>query len=139
MYIDAKLTFDDDVAVTTDRAGTNTVDLGAITKPGLAKDMYVNVMITTAFTTSGNTLTAVLCETEDGANPASGAEGIVTVIDAVAASALTTQGTLYRVKVPERLSGAHNTLAMYYDVSAALAGGAVTAWISWGVDEKIPA
>lgn len=125
MVTDAKMIFDEAVAVTTSKSSTNVVDLNNITEAAKGQPVYLNVLVDTTFTSAANGLTITLCASS-GATPASG-DKVLEIVPATLASVLT-KGKLYRQALPEDIP--YEQLNLYYLATTALAAGKITCFLS---------
>lgn len=125
---DAILYFDDDVAVTTGRISTNVIDLENITDVAKGQPVYINIDISTKFTTAVNTVDIVLISSDDATPDAS--DGFITLIAAKAASAMTAVGNIFRAALPEDIP--YNTIGLSYVATTALVAGKFSSYLTIG-------
>jgi hypothetical protein len=127
MIIDAVLVLSDDQAVTASAQSSNILDLGAANlNLNEGTPLYANVIMTTAFGTSANTLT-IDVNNDDSDPPTTKHQEIM---PATATSALLTAGWLARVPIGliyADLDGRY--LSFYYTCSAALTSGTLFSFI----------
>jgi hypothetical protein len=126
--IDSGLRFSKAQAITASALGTTPLNGKAVKDWGRGGPIYLNVWLDVPFTTSANTLKIDLVS-KVGSAPAAG-DKVLEVMPARATSALLTVGLLVCIALPQDLPG--EFLNVSYTASAALAAGAVTAWLSLG-------
>ena len=122
---DAKLIFDDCVAVADDRLSTNVLNTGAVEEFGRGSQLFIEIWLKTAFTSTANTLEISLIS--DDTTPTD-ADKVMVVLPALPTSAMQTPGLLAKVPIPSK--GMKSLTALYYDVSATLADGEITAHLT---------
>lgn len=126
MFTDAKLIFDEAVAVTTSKLGGTAIDLGAITDLGKGQPVFLNVFVDTAFTSAANGLTVSLVASS-GAEPA-GTDTVLQLSPAILASALTKGVVIFSGPIPDYITNEY--INVYYLATTALAAGKVTSFLS---------
>jgi hypothetical protein len=132
MFIDGDLLFSDAQALTATAASTNYIDVGAARDLGVGQELYIVVIVDTAFTdaSSDSTIT-VSIETDDEVTftgpAATHTLGIL--------AALSAAGTkkVYRIG-PDMLNYRYAQLK-YTTTNGSLTTGAVTAFITTAVDK----
>jgi hypothetical protein len=136
--MDAKLLFGEDQAETTVAAhdSTNVIDLGAgydafgtasgLSNPGEGDQLWLNVVVTTAFTSGGAaTLTVALNHSTDNSSWT-----VVLQTPAIALATLVAGYQIIRMPLPANLN---RYLKMIYTIgTAVMTAGAVSAWIDHG-------
>lgn len=125
---DAYLIFDDNVAVTTSKISTNVVDLENISDVAKGQPVYINIEVSTAFTSAANTVDIVLISSDDATPNAS--DRFITLIAAKAASAMGSVGRIFKAALPEDIP--YNTIGLSYVATTALAAGRFTSYLSIG-------
>ena len=125
---DAYLIFDDNVAVTTSKISTNVVDLENISDVAKGQPVYINIEVSTAFTSAANTVDIVLISSDDATPNAS--DGFITLIAAKAASTMGSVGRIFKAALPEDIP--YNTIGLSYVATTALAAGKFTSYLSIG-------
>lgn len=126
--MDAYLIFDDDVAVTTGKISTNVIDLENITEVAEGQPIYINIDVSTKFTTAVNTVDIVLISSDDATPNAS--DGFITLVAAKPASAMTSVGRIFRAALPEDIP--YNTIGLSYVATTALVAGKFTSYLTIG-------
>lgn len=123
MFIDKKLVFGWDQAVTTTADATDHIDFGAANlDPGAVTPVYFVCAITDGYDTSANTLTVSLQDSADDSSFAA-----LITLPAVASSTFTVPKILWALPLPR---GVRRYLKVTYTCSAALANGAISSFLS---------
>ena len=131
--IDSNLVFATALAITTSKVST-VLDGKYIHDIGRGTPIYLNIYLTTAFTTAANGLTIQLVASS-GADP--GASDVVQeVMPARLASAMLTTGLLKRI--PLTLDIPYERWGLWFLATTALVAGAITAFLSLGQDSEKP-
>jgi hypothetical protein len=131
MLIDRQNQFSNAQAITATAGSTDIVDLGlAGRNVGVGEEMYLVVIVTTAFTDSGSDSTvAVTLETDDNTSMSTP----TTILTLGTFAALTAAGTRLVVRLPvatyERYIGVRYTLA-----NGNLTTGAISAFLTKNID-----
>jgi hypothetical protein len=131
--IDSNLRFSNDQAITTSAISTNIIDGKAIRDIGRGEPVYLNIYLTTIFTSAANLLTIQLVSSS-AADPGS-ADVFMDVMKARAASAMQTTGLLMRMALPEDIP--YQKLGLYYLATTALAAGKISAFLTLGQDSDV--
>lgn len=128
MITDVKHIFDEAIAVTTSKVGSNVIDLGSITDAAKGSPIYINIWLDTAFTSAANGLTVQLISST--AEAVASTDNTMEIMPAKLASAMGTAGQLWRQALPEGVTGPYVNL--YYLATTALAAGKITTFLSIG-------
>jgi hypothetical protein len=128
--VDSNLRFSNEQAITVSAISTNIVDGKALRDMGRGQPVYLNVYLTTVFTTSANSLTIQLVSSS-AADP--GASDVyMDVMKARLASAMLTTGLLLRMALPEDIP--YQKLGLYFLATTALVAGKISAFLTLGQD-----
>lgn len=131
--IDSNLRFSNEQAITTSAISTNIIDGKLLRDMGRGEPVYLNVYLTTVFTTAANSLTIQLVSSS-AADP--GASDVyMDVMKARLASVMLTTGLLLRMALPEDIP--YQKLGLYYLATTALVAGKITAFLSLGQDSDV--
>lgn len=128
MITDAKLIFDEAIAVTTSKVGSNVINLKKINDVAIGQPVYLNIWCDTAFTSAANGLTIKLISST--AEAVAAADNAIEILPATLASAMGTAGQLKKVALPEGIVG--NYINLYYLATTALAAGKITCFLTIG-------
>jgi len=128
MVRDKILFFDDAIAVTTSRVGSNVINLANIQDVAKGQPVFMNVLVTTAFSSATDQLTVTLIASS-GAAPGS-SDKVLELVPAKAASALTAGASLFRGPLPEGIP--YKQINVYYLATTALATGKISSFLSIG-------
>ena len=128
MITDVNMIFDEAVAVTTSKVGSNVIDIGSITDAAKGSPIYLNIYLDTAFTSAANGLTVKLISSTAEAVAAS--DNAIEILPATLASAMGTAGKLKKVALPEGVTGPY--INLYYLATTALAAGKITTFLTIG-------
>ena len=128
--IDSNLRFSNDQAITTSAISTNIIDGKALRDMARGQPIYLNVYLTTVFTTAANSLTIQLVSSS-AADPGS-ADVYMDVMKARLASAMLTTGLLLRMALPNDIP--YQKLGLYYLATTALVAGKINAFLTLGQD-----
>lgn len=130
MVIDSNLYFAKDQAITASAVST-ILDGKKITDMGRGNPVYLNIYVTTIFTsTTANQLTIQLISSS-GADP--GASDVFVPLVGPRSSALLQQtGLIYRAPLPVGIP--YERVGLYFLATTALAAGKITAFLSLGGD-----
>ena len=128
--IDSNLRFSKDQAITASAISSNIIDGKALRDMARGNPIYLNIYLTTVFTTSANGLTIQLVSSS-GADPGS-SDVFLEVMKARLASAMLTTGLLVRMAMPEGIP--YERLGLYYLATTALVAGTITAFLTLGED-----
>jgi len=131
--IDSNLRFSSDQAITASAISTNIIDGKALRDIARGNPIFLNIYLTTVFTTAANSLTIKLVSSS-GADPGSG-DGFLDVMQARLASAMLTTGLLMRLALPEGIP--YERLGLYYLATTALVAGKITAFLTLGEDSDV--
>lgn len=132
MVLDSGLRFANALAITTSKAST-IIDAKAVRDFGRGNPVYLNIYLTTVFTTAANSLTIQLISSS-GADPGS-SDVFMDVMAARLASAMLTTGLLVRMAWPESVP--YERVGLYFLATTALVAGAITAFLSLGEDVDV--
>jgi len=131
--IDSNLRFCNDQAITASAISTNIIDGKAVRDIGRGQPIYLNVYLTTVFTTAANSLTIQLVSSS-AADP--GASDVyMDVMKARLASAMLTTGLLLRMALPEDIP--YQKLGLYFLATTSLVAGKITAFLTLGQDSDV--
>ena len=131
--IDSNLRFSNDQAITTSAISTNIVNGAALRDMGRGQPVYLNIYLTTVFTTSANSLTIQLVSSS-AADPGA-SDVFMDVMKARLASAMLTTGLLMRMALPEGIP--FQKLGLYYLATTALVAGKISAFLTLGEDSDV--
>lgn len=128
MLLDSQLLFSEAQAITAAADSTNVIDLSSARNVGVGEDLFIFLLVTTAFTDSGSdsTLTVALT-TDDNASLSSDS----TVQTLVTLPALAAAGTMYFFRLPVATLNAYERYIglTYTPNNGNLTTGAITAGI----------
>lgn len=130
MIPDAKLTFCTDQAITDSAVSGTILDGEDLRDFGKGQEVYLNIFLTTAFTSAANQL-SVQIVSSSGASP--GASDVFNTIFVRAASKMQTTGLIYQAPWPKGVP--YEQVALYFLATTTLAAGKVTAFLSLGQSE----
>lgn len=130
MIPDAKLVFSEDQAITASAISANILDGEDLRDFGKGQEVYLNIFLTTAFTSAANEL-SVQIVSSSGASP--GSSDVFNTIFRRAASLMGNAGLLYQAPWPKGVP--YERVGLYYLATTALAAGTVTAFLSLGQSE----
>jgi len=130
MIVDKKLYLADDQAITASAIGGTILDGKALRDFGAGQEVYLNIFLTTAFTSAANQL-SVQIVSSSGNDPTSG--DVFNTVFVRAASALQTTGCIYQAPWPKGVP--YERVALYFLATTALAVGKVTAFLTLGQSE----
>jgi len=131
--IDSNLRFSKEQAITVSAISANIIDGKALRDMGRGQPIYLNIYLTTVFTTSANSLTIQLVSSS-GADP--GANDVfMDVMKARLASAMLSTGLLARMALPEGIP--YERLGLYYLATTALVAGKIDAFLTLGEDSDV--
>ena len=125
--IDSNLRFANDLAIT-DSKESSILDGEKLRDFGRGQPVYLNIYLTTVFTTAANGLTIQLISSS-GADPGA-ADVFMDVMPARLASAMLTPGLLMRVAWPQDVP--YERVGLWFLATSALAAGEITAFLSLG-------
>lgn len=128
MILDSQLLFSEEQAITAAADSTNVVDLGIARNIGVGEELYIFILVTTAFTDSGSDSTLnVDLVTDD--NAALSSDSVV--MDLVTIPALAAAGTYYTFRVPPAILNAYERYIglAYTPANGNLSTGSITAGI----------
>ena len=128
--VDSNTRFSNEQAITTSAISTNIIDGKALRDMARGQPIYLNVYLTTVFTTSANSLTIQLVSSS-AADPGS-SDVYMDVMKARLASAMLTTGLLLRMALPNDIP--YQKLGLYYLATTALVAGKVNAFLTIGQD-----
>jgi hypothetical protein len=128
MITDKMVIFDEAIAVTTSKVGSNVIDLGSIGDVGEGQQVFLNIWLDTAFTSAANGLTISLISST--AEAVGAADNAIEILPATLASAMGTAGQLKKVALPEDIVG--NYVNLYYLATTALAAGKISTFLTIG-------
>jgi hypothetical protein len=131
--IDSNLRFSSDQAITASAISTNIIDGKALRDMARGNPIYLNIYLTTVFTTAANSLTIQLVSSS-GADPGSG-DVFMDVMKARLASVMLTTGLLMRIALPEGIP--YERLGLYYLATTSLVAGKITAFFTLGEDSDV--
>lgn len=127
MVLDTNNTFCVDQAITASAISANILDGKKLRDFGRGQEVYLNIYLTTAFTSAANLL-GIQIVSSSGATP--GAGDVFQTILLRAASLLQSTGLIYRASWPVGVP--YERVALYFLATTALAVGAVTAVLTLG-------
>ena len=125
--IDSNLRFALDLAITTSKVST-VLDGENLRDFGRGQPVYLNIYLTTVFTTAANGLTVQLISSS-GADPGA-SDVFMDVMPARLASAMLTTGLLMRVAWPQDVP--YERVGLWFLATTALVAGKITAYLSLG-------
>ena len=125
--IDSNLRFALDLAITTSKVSA-VLDGENLRDFGRGQPVYLNIYLTTVFTTAANSLTVQLVSSS-GADP-NGSDVFMDVMPARLASAMLTTGLLMRVAWPQDVP--YERVGLWFLATTALVAGKITAYLSLG-------
>jgi hypothetical protein len=128
--VDSNLRFSNEQAITVSAISTNIIDGKALRDMGRGQPIYLNIYLTTVFTTSANSLTIKLVSSS-AADPGA-SDGYMDVMQARLASAMLTTGLLLRMALPEDIP--YQKLGLYFLATTALVAGKISAFLTLGQD-----
>jgi hypothetical protein len=128
--VDSNLRFSNEQAITVSAISTNIIDGKALRDMGRGQPIYLNIYLTTVFTTAANSLTIKLVSSS-AADPGA-SDGYMDVMAARLASAMLTTGLLLRMALPEDIP--YQKLGLYYLATTALVAGKISAFLTLGQD-----
>ena len=128
MITDVNMIFDEAIAVTTSKVGSNVIDIGAITDAAKGSPIYINIYCDTAFTSAANSLTVKLISST--AEAVGATDNAIEILPATLASAMSAAGKLKKVALPEGVTGPY--INLYYLATTALAAGKITTFLTIG-------
>lgn len=128
--IDSNTRFSNEQAITTSAISTNIIDGKALRNMARGQPIYLNVYLTTVFTTSANSLTIQLVSSS-AADPGA-SDVFMDVMKARLASAMLTTGLLLRMALPNDIP--YQKLGLYYLATTALVAGKISAFLTIGQD-----
>ena len=132
MYVDAQNLFSSAQAITVTAASDNLIDLGSAVNLGTGQDVYVVVVVTTAFTDAGSDATVAVTVQTDTASTFGSATTAQTIgtLGAVSAAGARLIAKLQKFTTAERY------VRLYYTVAnGPLTAGAVTAFLTVDVHD----
>ena len=129
---DKNLEFANELPITDSQIST-VLDGGKLKDFGRGQPVYLNIYLTTAFTSAANSLTIQLVSAT-GVDPDDG-DVFMDVMPARLASVMQTPGLLMRVAWPQDVPG--ERVGLWFKVSAALAVGKITAFLSLGAASDV--
>lgn len=127
MYVDAQNLFSDAQAITATAASTNLIDFGSVRDIGVGRELYLIIIVDTAFTDSGSDSTiAVTIETDDntGFSSASTIQTIGTF------AALSAAGTRLVARLQPDAGWERYVRLKYTTANGDLSTGALTAFLA---------
>jgi hypothetical protein len=130
---DSNLRFSKDQAITASAISTNIIDGKALRDMARGNPIFLNIYLTTVFTTSANGLTIQLV-CSSGADPGS-SDVFMEVMKARLASAMLTTGLLMRMALPEGIP--YERLGLYYLATTALVASTITTFLTLGEDSDV--
>ena len=130
--IDSNLRFANELAITTSKVST-VLDGVKLRDFGRGQPVYLNIYLTTAFTTAANGLTIQIISSS-GADP-NGGDVFMDVMPARLASAMLTTGLLMRVAWPQDVP--YERVGLWFLATTALVAGKITAFLSLGAASDV--
>jgi len=130
--IDSNLRFANDLAIT-DSKVSEVLDGEKLRDFGRGQPVYLNIYLTTVFTSSGNGLTIQIISSS-GADPGA-ADVFMDVMPARLASAMLTPGLLMRVAWPQDVP--YERVGLWFLATTALVAGTITAYLTLGAASDV--
>lgn len=131
--IDSNLRFSKEQAITASAISTNIIDGKALRDMARGQPIYLNIYLTTVFTTAANSLTIQLVSSS-AADPGA-SDVFMDVMKARLASAMLTTGLLCRMALPEGIP--YQKIGLYYLATTALVAGKIDAFLTLGEDSDV--
>jgi hypothetical protein len=128
--IDSNTRFSNEQAITVSAISTNIIDGKALRDMARGQPIYLNIYLTTVFTTAANSLTIQLVSSS-AADPGA-SDVFVDVMKARLASAMLTTGLLMRWALPEDIP--YQKLGLYFLATTTLVAGKISAFLTIGQD-----
>lgn len=127
MIMDAKLLFSEaQVLTNTDATSTNVLNLANIAEVGEGTQLFVNLILDTAFSSAADVISCNLVTSTGEA--VTSTDKLLTILPATATSALQTLGEVAKVPVPSK--GVEQYLALSFLVPVAVEDGKFTAFLT---------
>jgi hypothetical protein len=131
--LDQDLIFSDDQAITDSAVSTYIVNGNKLRDFGRGNPVWLNIYLTTVFTTAANSLTIQLISSS-AADPGS-SDVFVDIMKARTAATMLTTGLLCRVPWPEGVP--YQKVALYYLATTTLVAGKIKAFLTLGEGSDI--